>query len=85
MIFNQGLGPQTGLNQSKERRNRYAQFSPFWRRLLKDSITREFSGERYDGTSTPLGEFSPPARPGGEVGAPPAGCTRILSLGGPLP
>jgi hypothetical protein len=62
VIFNQGLGPQAILNQSKERRNRYAQFSPFWRRLLKDSITWEFSGERYDGTSTPLLNFArPPA------------------------
>jgi hypothetical protein len=54
VIFNPGLGPKTGLYQSKERRNRYAQFSPFWRRLLKDSITWEFSGERYDGASTPV-------------------------------
>jgi hypothetical protein len=77
VIFNQGLGPKAGLDQSKERQNRYAQFSPFWRCLLKDSITWEFSGERYDGTSTPLMNFA--------VGAPPAGRSRILSLGGPLP
>jgi hypothetical protein len=30
-------------------------------------------------------EFCPPARPGGVVGAPPAGHSRILSLGDPLP
>jgi hypothetical protein len=29
--------------------------------------------------------FCPPARPGGVVGAPPAGCSRFLSLIGPLP
>jgi hypothetical protein len=85
VIFNQGLGPQAGFNQSKERRNRYAQFSPFSRRLLKDSITWEFSGERYDGTSTPLLNFGGPPPPRGVVGAPPAGSSRILSLGGPLP
>jgi hypothetical protein len=62
VIFNQGLGPQAGLNQSKERWNRYSQFPPFWRRLLKDSITWESSGERYNGTSTPLLNFArPPA------------------------
>ena len=86
MIFNQGLGQKVSLNQSKERQNRYAQFSPFWRCLLKDSITWEFSGERYDGTSTPLFNFARrSARPGGVVGAPPAGRSWILSLGGPLP
>jgi hypothetical protein len=77
VIFNPGLGPKAGLNQSKERRNRYAQFPPFWRRLLKDSITWDLSVERYDETSTPLWWCV--------VGAPPAGRSRILSLGGPLP
>jgi hypothetical protein len=62
VIFNPGLGPKAGLNQSKERRNRYAQFPPFWRRLLKDSITWDLSVERYDETSTPLLNFArPPA------------------------
>jgi hypothetical protein len=35
VIFNLGIGPKSGLDQSKECRNRYAQFSPLWRRLLK--------------------------------------------------
>jgi hypothetical protein len=29
--------------------------------------------------------FCPPARPGGVMGAPPAGRSRFISLGGPLP
>jgi hypothetical protein len=41
VIFNQGLGPQAGLNQSKERRNRYAQFPPFWRQFLKKSTVSD--------------------------------------------
>ena len=86
MIFNPGLGPKAGLNQSKERRNRYAQFPPFWRRLLKDSITWDLSVERYDETSTPLLNFaSPPALVVCGGSPPPAGRSRILSLGGPLP
>jgi hypothetical protein len=40
VILHSGFGPKSGPDQSKERRNRYAQIVPFWRWLLKMNRSR---------------------------------------------
>ena len=85
MNFNSDLGPNAGLDQSKERRNHYAQVF-----ALLATVTQRFNHvgifrREVQWRLNSRHEFCPPARPGGVMGAPPAGRSWILSLGGPLP
>jgi hypothetical protein len=86
VIFNPGLGPKTGPRSVEETSEPLRSVFPLLALMVIQIFNHVeiFRREvRWRLNSPP--EFFPPVRPGGVVRAPPAGHSRILSLGDPPP